>query len=190
MRRRGLLAGAAAAALAPGPLLGVTPRRIGVLMGNRAQGAMSSAYAAALTNGLAALGWHDGGNLNLDWRWTGGDPALFERYAEELLALEPDALLAEGSPSVLSLRRRTTHVPIVFTIVTDPIAQGFVKSLAEPGGNITGFTDYDRSMAGKWMAYLSDVRPPVTHAGVAYNPATAPFADGMFAAVEQAAPTY
>ena len=189
MRRRCFLAGTAVA-LAPGSLAGQTRRRIGILMGNRAQGAMSSAYAAGLTSGLAALGWREGSNLILDWRWAGGDPALFEQYADELVALHPDALLAEGSPSVLALRRATRSVPIVFTIVTDPLAQGFVESLAQPGGNVTGFTDYDPSMAGKWMAFLSDVRPSVTHAGVAFNPATAPFANDMFVAVDQAAPAY
>src|SRR5579872_434176 len=189
MHRRGLLAGAVAA-LVPGSLRGQTRRRIGVLMGDRAQGTMASAYAKALINGLAALGWHEGANLTLDWRWTGGDAALFERFAGELVALNPDALLAEGSPSVLALRRATARVPIVFTIVTAPLVQGFVKSLARPGGNVTGFTDYDPSMAGKWMAFLGDVRPPVANAAVAFNPATAPFADDMFAAVEQAAPSH
>jgi putative ABC transport system substrate-binding protein len=95
-------------------------------MGNLADDPVGQTYAAALTRGLRRFDWRDGQNLRMDWRWTGGDPALFDRYAAELVALGPDVLLAQSSPSVVALRRITTTIPIVFTMVSDPIGQGFV----------------------------------------------------------------
>jgi putative tryptophan/tyrosine transport system substrate-binding protein len=166
-------------------------RSLGVLMANRENDPVGQAFAAALVKGLGALGWREGGNLRIDWRWgAGGDPALFERYAAELVALRPDALFAQTSPSVAALRRKTGTIPIVFTMVTDPIDQGFVASLARPGGNVTGFGDFDSSMAGKWLGMLSQVAPPVARAAVLFNPATAPYAGLMRQAIEKAAPSF
>ncbi|HZK91519.1 MAG TPA: ABC transporter substrate-binding protein [Stellaceae bacterium] len=147
------------------------------------------ARAAAFVQELGALNWHAGGNLHIDWRWAGGDPALFERYAAELVALGPDVILATASPSVAALRRLTNTIPIVFVVVTDPVGQGFVKSLAQPGGNITGFNNYDSPMAGKWLGMLTQIIPPVTRVAVLYNPATAPYADLYMRAIEEAAPS-
>ena len=107
------------------------------------------ALAAALTQGLIALDWREGGNLRLDWRWAGGDPALFERYTAELVTLRPDVLVAQGSPAVEAMRRQSRATPIEFVMVVDPVGQGFVASLARPGGTITGFTNYEPPMAGK-----------------------------------------
>jgi putative ABC transport system substrate-binding protein len=106
-------------------------RRLGVLMGgpNDPVGQM---HAAALVQGLGALNWHEGGNLRIDWRWAGGNPALYERYATELIALDLEVLVAWGSPSVAALRRQTSTIPIVLVNVTDPVGQGFVESLAHP----------------------------------------------------------
>jgi putative tryptophan/tyrosine transport system substrate-binding protein len=166
-------------------------RRLGVLMGNRQSDPVGQAFAAALGQGLGALGWHEGGNLHIDWRWgAGDDPALFERYAAELVRLAPDALFAQASPSVAALRRETRTIPIVFTMVTDPIGQGFVASLAQPGGNVTGFSDFDVSMAGKWLGMLTQVAPPVARVSILYNPATTPYAGLMLGAIEQAAPSF
>jgi putative ABC transport system substrate-binding protein len=166
-------------------------RRLGVLMGNRQSDPVGQAFAAALGQGLGALGWHEGRNLRIDWRWgAGDDPALFERYAKELVALAPDALFAQASPSVAALRRETSTIPIVFTMVTDPIGQGFVASLAQPGGNVTGFSDFDVSMAGKWLGMLTQVAPPVAFVSILYNPATTPYAGLMLRAIEQAAPSF
>src|SRR6516165_11078591 len=106
--------------------------------------------AAALVQGLGEFKWHDGGNLHIDWRWAGGNPALYERYAAELIALDPEVLVVWGSPGVAALRRQNSTIPIVLVLITDPVGQGFVESLARPGGNITGFTDYDPPMASKW----------------------------------------
>jgi putative ABC transport system substrate-binding protein len=186
MQRRALFSGLTAALL-PGVAAAETKRRLGVLMGTGEDDVMALAYKAALAKGLAQVGWRDGGNIVVDWRWAGGEAALFDRYAVELLALRPDVVLAQSSPAVRALRRLAGAVPIVFTIVTDPVVQGFVASLAHPGGNVTGFTDYDSAMAGKWVDLLTRITPPVARVAVVYNPATAPFADTMFRAVEAAA---
>ena len=191
MYRRTLLAGIAAV-LAPRPLMAQTAARdgmyrLGVLMGNLADDPLGQTYTASLIQGLRALDWREGGNLRVDWRWTGGDPALFDRYAAELVALGPNVLLAQGSPSVIALRRNTNTIPIVFTMVTDPIGQGFVENLARPGGNVTGFSDFNSLMASKWLEMLTQVAPPVTRVAVLYNPATAPYAGQMMDAIEDAA---
>ncbi|MEA2796409.1 MAG: hypothetical protein QOI87_3789 [Bradyrhizobium sp.] len=191
MYRRTLLAGIAAV-LALRPLMAQTPardgmHRLGVLMGNLADDPLGQTYTASLTQGLRALDWREGGNLRVDWRWTGGDPALFDRYAAELVALGPNVLLAQGSPSVIALRRNTNTIPIVFTMVTDPVGQGFVENLARPGGNVTGFSDFNSLMASKWLEMLTQVAPPVARVAVLYNPATAPYAGQMMGAIEDAA---
>jgi putative ABC transport system substrate-binding protein len=105
------------------------------------------------------------------------------------VSLGPELLLAAGSPSVEALRRQTSTVPIVFTLVADPVGQGFVVSLARPGGNITGFSNYDPPMAGKWLAILTQVTPTVARAAMLYNPSTAPYAGLYLRALEEAAPS-
>src|SRR5882757_6013534 len=194
IRRRAILAGIAGT-LASGPLAAQTPprngmRRLGVLMANPASDSVAGGYIAALTKGLHALDWHEGRNLRIDWRWTGGEPALFDRYAAELVALGPDALLAQSSPSVAALKRQTSATPIVFTMVSDPVGQGLVENLAHPGGNVTGFSDFNPLMAGKWLEILTQMTPPVTRVAVLYNPATAPYAGVMMRAIEDAAPSF
>ena len=190
MRRRTVL-GVLAALLTPASALaqGGT-RRIGVLMGFSENDPGAADYITALTQGLAARGWKLGTNVEVVWRWAEGKPALFERRADELMALKPHALLAQGTPSVNALRPRAGTIPIVFTIVTDPVGQGMVESLAHPGGTVTGFTDFDPAMAGKWMELLSHVRPKVARVAVLFNPDTAPFAGLMVRAIEQAAPSF
>lgn len=137
--------------------------------------------------GLGALNWQEGGNLRIEWRWASGDPALLERYAAELVALGSEVLLAAGSPSVEALRRQKSTIPIVFALVTDPVGQGFVKSLARPGANITGFSNYDPPMVGKWLGMLTQITPPVARVAILYNPATAPYADLYLRDIEEAA---
>ncbi|MGC2415550.1 MAG: ABC transporter substrate-binding protein, partial [Stellaceae bacterium] len=136
---------------------------------------------------LGALNWQEGGNLRIEWRWASGDPALLERYAAELVALGSEVLLAAGSPSVEALRRQKSTIPIVFALVTDPVGQGFVKSLARPGANITGFSNYDPPMVGKWLGMLTQITPPVARVAILYNPATAPYADLYLRDIEEAA---
>lgn len=194
MKRRAVLAGIAAS-LAPHPLRAQTPprdgvKRLGVLMGNLASDPVAQAYTASLIKGLRALDWRDGDNLRIDWRWSGGDSGLFDRYAAELVALGPDVLLAQSSPSVVALRQKTSTLPIIFTMVSDPVGQGFVENLARPGRNITGFSDFNALMAGKWLEMLTQVAPPVARVSVLYNPATAPYAGLMMRAIEDAAPAF
>jgi putative ABC transport system substrate-binding protein len=194
IKRRAVLAGIAAT-LAARPLMAQTPaddrpRRLGVLLGNFADDPIGQSYAAALMQGLGQLGWHEGGNLKVDWRWTGGDAARFERDAAELVALAPDVLLAQSSPAVVALRRKTKTIPIVFAMVTDPVGQGFVENLAHPGGNVTGFSDFNALIAGKWLEMLTQVAPPVAQVAVLYNPTTTPYADLMMRAVQDAAPSF
>jgi putative ABC transport system substrate-binding protein len=190
--RRRVLAGIAAV-LASGPLAAQAQprdgmRRLGVLIGWRESDPIGQARATILVQGLDTLGWKEGGNLRIDWRWFGGDPALFERNAAELVALGPDVLLAGGSSTaVAALQRQTSSIPIVFVQVADPVGQGFVASLARPGGNITGFSNYDPPMAGKWLGMLTQITPPVGRVAVLYNPATAPYAGLMLHAIEEAA---
>jgi putative ABC transport system substrate-binding protein len=191
MTSRRALVGLAAGAAVGWPLAAQAQprdgmRRLGVLTGF-ANDPRGQARTAALVQGLGALDWKEGSNLRIDWRWTGGDPALFERYAAELVALGPDVLVVQSSPAVEALRRQTSAIPILFVIVTDPVRQGFVESLARPGGNITGFTDFDAPMAGKWLGMLTQITPPVARVGVLYNPATAPFAGLMLRVIEDAA---
>jgi putative tryptophan/tyrosine transport system substrate-binding protein len=165
-------------------------RRVGVLSAFRANDLQGQADAAAFVQGLAALNWKEGDNLRIDSRWGGGDPALFTRYAAELVALGPEALLADGSPSLDALRRQTRTIPIVFVGVVDPIGQGFVASLAHPSGNITGFSAFDSPMAGKWLEMLTQITPPVAHVAVLFNPATTPYANLMLHTIEDAAPSF
>jgi putative ABC transport system substrate-binding protein len=176
VKRRDFLGLLGASAAFPLPALGQRsepepsgPRRLGVLTVPAANDPLYKPRAAALVDGLAALGWKAGDNIRIDWRYAGGNPSLLARYADELVALAPDALLAAGSPCVEALRRRTRTIPIVFTVVTDPVGQGFVESLSHPGGNMTGFTDFDVSMAGKWLEMLTEIAPPVATISVLYS---------------------
>jgi putative ABC transport system substrate-binding protein len=164
-------------------------RRLGVLTLTASSDPVSEARAKVLKQALAALGWKQESNLRIDWRDGGSDRALIEHGADELVASAPDILLAVGTPCVEALRRRTSAIPIVFAVVTDPVDQGFVASLSHPGGNITGFTDYDAPMAGKWLAMLTQITPPAANVAVLYNPATAPFAEIMLHAMRDAAPS-
>jgi putative ABC transport system substrate-binding protein len=143
-----LLGGAAAWPIAARAQQGETMRRIGVLMNMGADDAEGQARLAVFTQALKQLGWSDGRNLRIDTRWATADD--IRRHAAELAALAPDVLVAgNGTPTVAPLLQATRTVPIVFTVVIDPVASGFVASLAQPGGNATGFTIYEYSMSGK-----------------------------------------
>jgi len=165
-------------------------RRIGVLMAFVEHDPQGQANAAAFVEGLGALNWKEGSNLRIDWRWGDSDPTLMEHYAAELVALSPDLLLA-GSSSLATdvLRRRTGKIPIVFANVTDPVGQGFVASLGHPGGNVTGFSNYDPVMVSKWLGMLTQLTPPVANVAALYNPATTPYAALLLHAIEEAAPS-
>ncbi|UWU69955.1 ABC transporter substrate-binding protein [Bradyrhizobium sp. NC92] len=173
----------------PGPTLAQQPnaiRRLGVLSVTAADDAIGRTRSMILVEALAGQGWKERDNLKVDWRSGGGNRDRIAQLADELIALKPDILLAVGTPSVEELRRRTTTIPIVFAVVTDPVSQGFVENLAHPGGNLTGFTDYDGPLAGKWLEMLTQVTPKVSRVAIVYNPATAPFAPLMLRTIEDA----
>jgi len=143
-----------------------------------------------LVQELGTFSWHDGGNLHIDWRYGGGDPALFARYAAELVALGPEVLLADSSSSLKAPRGQTWTIPIVFVGVVDPIGQGFVTGLAHPGSNVTGFSAFDAPMAGKWLGMLTQITPAVARVAVLFNPATTPYASLILRTIEEAASSF
>jgi putative tryptophan/tyrosine transport system substrate-binding protein len=164
-------------------------RRIGVLMGAVESDPARQSQLAAFRGALAKLGWREGSNLGIEVRW-GGDPELCARYAAELVALAPEVILSDASPPLEALQRQTRTIPIVFVTVADPVGQGFVASLAHPGGNTTGFSVFDAPMAGKWLEMLTQITPPVTRVAMLFNPATTPYANLLFRAMEEAAPSF
>jgi putative ABC transport system substrate-binding protein len=189
MNRRECLALLGTITALPASVLAQQPnatRRLGVLAVTAGDDVIGQ---PRLSEALAVHGWKERDGLEIDWRSGAGDRATIARLADELIAFKPDILLAIGTPSVEELRRRTTTIPIVFAVVTDPVSQGFVQNLAHPGGNITGFTDYDGPLAGKWLEMLTQVTPKVSRAFVVYNPATAPFAALMLRTLEEAGRT-
>jgi len=192
VRRRGFIAvlGAAAA----WPLAGHAQqpermRRVGVLMAFSENDPLARASVNAFTQALGRLGWIEGKNIQIDYRFAAGDPALSAADAAELVGLSPDAILATSTPSVATLRQQTRAIPIVFVRVSDPVGQGFVQSLARPGGNITGFSAFDAPLMGKWLELLKEVAPRVTRVSVIFNPNTAPAVTFFSRAIEAAAPS-
>src|SRR5260221_250853 len=162
-------------------------RRIGVLMYLAADDAEGQARLAAFAQALKQLGWSDGRNLRIDTRWATADD--IRRHAAELAALVPDVLVAAtGNATVAPLLQATRTVPIVFVALIDPVGAGFVASLAQPGGNATGFTIYEYSMSGKWLELLKEIAPRVTRAAVLRDPAVAS-GIGQFGAVQIVAPS-
>src|SRR5262249_9139563 len=140
--------------------------KIGVLMNLAADDAEGQARLTAFLQGLQQLGWTDGRNVRIYIRWAAGDAGRFHRYAEELLALSPDIVLASGTPSVQALQQATRTVPIVFAQVGDPVGMGVVASLARPGGNTTGFTPWEYGFSAKWVELLKEIAPRVTRVAV------------------------
>ena len=166
MRRREfitLLGGAAAWPLAARAQQAERMRRIGVLMSLAAEHPQGQVCIAAFLQGLQQLGWSDGRNVRIDYRWAAGDAERYRKYAAELVALAPDVLLGGAAGS---LRQASRTVPIVFVQSIDPVGAGFVDSLARPGGNATGFTQFEYSMSGKWLEVLKEIAPRVTRAAV------------------------
>jgi len=186
MKRRAfitLLGGAAAWPLGARAQQTEKVRRIGVLMNRVADDPEAQARFKAFVQGLQQLGWAEGRNVRMDVRWTAGVAEQLHKYAEELVALMPDAILADGAVSVSALQGVTRSVPIVFVAVPDPVGAGFVKSLARPGGNTTGFTAFEYAIAAKWLELLKEIAPSVTRAAVLRDPTIAA-GIGQFAAIQ------
>ena len=195
MRRREfvtLLGGAAAAwPLAARAQKPDRTRRIGVLTGTAESDPEGQSEVAAFRDGLKDLGWAGGRNVQMAYRWAAGDADRMRIFARELVALQPDAVLAITTPVVAALLRETRTVPIVFVRVSDPVARGFVPNLANPGGNVTGFTNFETSIAGKWLELLKEIAPRITRVTVMFNPATAPGGGSYFLRLlEAAAPSF
>ena len=166
------------------------PRQIGVLMNRVATDAEGKAFVTAFMQQLSKLGWIEGENLHVEYRWNNGDAALARRYAAELVALTPDVILSASTNNLTALQRLSPTTPIVFVQVSDPIAQGFVLSMAHPGGNITGFTPYEFTMGEKWIELLKQFAPKITRLAVIFNPQTSPQSKFFMAAIEAAAPRF
>ncbi len=160
-------------------------RRVGVLIGV-ADDAQGQARLAAFRKGMQDLGWSEGRNIRFDIRFSEGDSGRARAYAAELLALAPDAILANTAPVVSALQQQTRTIPIVFVQVLDPVSSGFVESLARPGGNVTGFSGYDFGLGVKWLELLKDVAPHVTKVCVLRDP-TIPGGSGALGAIQAVA---
>jgi putative tryptophan/tyrosine transport system substrate-binding protein len=161
-------------------------RRIGVLTAFTAQDSESKARISAFRQGLQESGWTDGHNVRIDIRWAAGEADRYRGYAAELVALTPDVILANGGPALRPLQQATRTVPIVFVNVADPVAAGFVASLARPGGNITGFTQSEYTLSSKRMELLKEIVPRVMRVAVIRDPSD-PGSIGQFAAIQAVA---
>ncbi|MGB8175608.1 MAG: ABC transporter substrate-binding protein [Pseudolabrys sp.] len=193
MRRRefigGILGSAATWPLAARAQQGEQMRRIGVLTsGAAADDPDGQVRSAAFVQGLQQLGWTDGRNIRIDYRWGAGDADNMRKYAAELVALAPDVILASGTASVAPLLQATRTVPIVFVQVTDPVGAGFVDSLAHPGGNATGFLLFEYAISAKWLELLKEIAPRVSRAGVIRDPAQTA-GTGQFGVIQSVAPS-
>jgi putative ABC transport system substrate-binding protein len=197
VRRRdfiGLLGGAAAGPLLLWPLAARGQagrvRRVAVLSAIAADDPQSSERRAAFQKRLEQLGWKIGVNLQIDYRYPGFNAERLRADATELMRLAPDVIFAQATPALAAAQEATRTIPIVFTGVSDPVQQGFVTSLAHPDGNITGFTNYEFSIGGKWIELLKQFSPELTHIGFLFNPDASPYSKFYFAAMEEAAPLF
>ena len=191
MQRRyflGVLGGAAAWPLAARSQQPEQMRRVGVLMNLAADDPEGQARLTVFVQGLHELGWTDGRNIRIDYRWAAGDADRFRRYAAELVALTPDVILANGGAAAAPLLQATRTVPIVFVLVPDPVGAGYVASLARPGGNATGFTQFEYSIGAKWLELLKEIAPGMTRAAVVRDSALAS-GTGQWGAIQSVAPS-
>jgi putative ABC transport system substrate-binding protein len=196
IRRREFIAALGGAAVMPGawPLAARAQqpdrvRRIGMLTGGpRPDDPDAQANIAAFLQGLQQSGLTDGRNVRIDYRWGLGNPDDIRKYAAELAALAPDVILASGTASLAPMLQATRTVPIVFVNVADPVGAGFVDSLARPGGNVTGFMQFEYSLSGKWLELLKQIAPDVTRAVVLRDPAITS-GIGQFAVIQSVAPS-
>jgi len=152
-------------------------RRIAVMMTNAEGDPEGQTRAAALRQGLEELGWSEERNLRIEWRWSGGDVERIRATAAALAELAPDLVIANGTVNLAAIKQAAGAIPIVFVLVNDPLGQGFVSSLAQPGGNITGFTFVEYSMFGKSLELLKQLAPGIVRVAFLFNPVTSPYYD-------------
>src|SRR6266699_1933911 len=166
-------------------------RRIGVLMGYPESDVEAQAYIAAFRGGLQKLGWTEGRNIRIDTRWaTPADADSMQRFAKELVTLQPDLILSNTTPTTAALLQQTRSVPIVFAMIADPVGSGFVASFSQPGGNVTGFVVTEGSLGGKWVDLLKEIAPRVVRVAMLFNPATATYAHFWLNPFKAAAVSY
>jgi putative tryptophan/tyrosine transport system substrate-binding protein len=190
VRRREFIAGLGSAAAWPLAARAQQParmRRVGILMDGAATEAEYQSYLAAFVQGLGQLGWTEGQNLRMDIRWNAADAGLARTYAAQLIGLMPDVILAASTVNLTAIRQATNTVPVVFVVVADPVAQGFVASVRQPGGNLTGFSFLEFSLGGKWLGLLKEVAPGMGRVAVMFNPDTAPQSKFFMPVIEAAA---
>jgi len=166
-------------------------RRIGVVVNVAADDPEAQASLAAFKQTLQQLGWSEGRNLQIDFRGAAGDPERMQAFAKELVALQPHVILTRSTPVTAALLRQTRTIPIVFTVVSDPVGERFVESLARPGANATGFTNVEFSLTGKWLELLKEVAPRVKRVAFIFNPKLAPGGGSYYTRlIEASAPSF
>jgi len=150
-------------------------RRLGALMGPAENDPEGIRRAASFQQGLRELGWVAGVNLRIDYRWAAGEADQFQRFAKELVELQPEIILANSTPALAALRQNTSTIPVVFVLISNPAVSSFVENRARPGGNITGFAGFDLVMGGKWLETLREIAPGVTRVAVLGHPEASPY---------------
>lgn len=189
IERRKFIAGMVSVAALPANLSAqqaTRPRRIGLLMIQGEEDSEGQARIGTFRNQMAELGWVEGRNLIIDYRWGGGVPARAQAAAAELLALGPDLILANGTPPTAALQKATQTTPVVFVVVTDPVGAGFVENLARPRANITGFSTFEPEIGGKWLELLREISPNLRHVAGVLDPTFTGFSK-VWRAVEETA---
>jgi ABC-type uncharacterized transport system substrate-binding protein len=182
------LGGAAAWPFAAGAQQSKRLRQIGVLMGYPEGDVQAQANVVALRAGLESLGWVEGRNVHLDYRWAGADPGRAQTFARELVDSKPDVIVPSTNQVTEIVQKATRTIPIVFVFVGDPVGSGFVASLAHPEGNLTGFANFDNSIGGKWLEIFKELLPNARRVGFLYNPKAAPNV-GFLRSAEAASPS-
>ena len=155
-------------------------RRVGVLMFYSERDPLGQARLKVFEESLEKLGWTDGRNVSIEVRWSGANPERTRQFAKELLASQPDVIVTTSTPTTAAVKRETRTTPIIFTVVSDPVGEGFVQNLARPSGNITGFVNFEPSMTGKWLSLLKEIDPRVVKAAGLFNPDAAPDGGSYF----------
>jgi putative ABC transport system substrate-binding protein len=184
------LGSAAAWPLAARGQQGDRVRRLGILMNVAKEDPAGIADLVAFRMALAELNWIEGRNIQIETRWPGSDIERIAALAKELVELKPDVLLARSTPTTAALRHEISTAPIVFVNVTEPVEQGFVQSLARPGGNVTGFSNFEPAITGKWLQLLKEADPRIARVALVHNPQTAPFAGTFVRSAQSSASAF